>query len=517
MTEDIVQNSIFETLFDKWRRRKWLIVICFFSVFGAITSLVLALPPLYKSSTTILFGQDSIVESYIRETVPNELELRLGIVRQAVMSRAQLQDVIDSFALYPELRTRASPESVINRFRKDIDIQQRASTQPQWGQNSNFIITISYQGWDPELTARVANDLAARYEAETERIRTSQATRTTEFILEQLTAAKTEFEIQESRINDFKNAHMGELPEQQQINLATLERLNSELRLNGEKQIQLLNYRDDLIFGTGTGSQSEGAIGLTGTLRLDRLKRDLTDLQLRYTENYPGVIRLKKEISDLELELASEPDLINSGNLQQTSLQQQRRDPVQIDMELNNLKQGEAILRENILELVTRIEDTPRIDQQLRRFANDYETTREEYLSLQKSLQEARLAESLEIQQNQQVKILEMAIPIDFPVAPNKLRLIVMGLMAAIGIAGAAVLLTEQMDKSFHSISDIRRFTRVPVLANISEIHSAGEKWMITMRSILGLILVIAFVVALSWFSYLFGESGQQLVWAISG
>ena len=512
MTDDMFQQSVIETLIDKWRRRKWLILIIFSTVLGVIGGLTMALPPLYMSSTTLLFGQDSIAKSYVREPVPNELELRLGIVRQAVMSRAQLQEIIDTFDLYPALRATMPPQSVINRMSKDIDIVQQASSQPQWGQNSNYIITISYRGWDPELTARVANDLAARYETESERLRTTQAIRTTEFIQEQLAVAKAQFEIQEKRINDFKNEHMGELPEQQQINLATLERLNSELRLNGEKQIQLLTHRNELIFGAGSGDQPDAVTGLSGALKLDRLKRELTELKTRYTENYPGVIRLENEIRELALALENAPQEPAQENVEQF-----QSDPIQIDLNLQSLKQEEKALRASISELVARIEHTPKIDQQLKRFANDYEATRDEYLSLQKSLQDARLAESLETQKNQQVKIMERAIAPDFPVGPNRMRLLVFGFMAAIGFAGAAVVLAEQMNSTFHTVADIRRFTRVPVLANIPEIHTIGGKLKVTMRSILLLVLITAVVIALSWYSYSVGKTAEQLVLLISG
>ena len=43
----------------------------------------------------------------------------------------------------------------------------------------------------------------------------------------------------------------------------------------------------------------------------------------------------------------------------------------------------------------------------------------------------------------------------------------VLGLLAAIGAAAAAVLLAEQFDTTFHSLDELRTFTAVPVLASI--------------------------------------------------
>ena len=49
-----------------------------------------------------------------------------------------------------------------------------------------------------------------------------------------------------------------------------------------------------------------------------------------------------------------------------------------------------------------------------------------------------------------------------------------MGLLLAIGAAVAAVLVAEQMDSSFHSLDDLRHFTRVPVLASIPAIDAGS-------------------------------------------
>ncbi len=513
MTEELANRSIIDAAIEQWRRRKWLLIVCFLSVFSVIVSLALALPPLYRSSTTILFGQDNITESLVKTGVENELELRLGIIQQAVLSRGQLQEMVDAFDLYAPMKKHDPPESIINRLRKDIKIEQRASAQPQWGKDSTYAITISYQGWDPDLVAKVANDLAARFKSENERIRINRAARTTQFINEQLDEAKKQFMAQENRINTFRNEHLGGLPEQQLVNMATLERLNAELQLNGEKQVQLLNRRDSMLFGVNASGQASSAAGLTGSLRLERLKRDLAEMQNRYTDNYPGIIRLKSEINTLEQELAEKGET----GAKNDDLQLSGQNPADIDRELMALKKTERNLRNSIAALTRKIEEVPKIDQQLKRFTYDYDTSKDEYLALRKLYQDAQLAQSLETQQDQQFKIIEVAIPPNFPVAPDRFRLMFIGFIFAAGFAGAVLLLVEQLDRSFHSISDIRRFTRIPVLASVARIQTRGDRWRRMTRFGLVSILVVAGLVVVTSFSYYAGKNAEQLVWTISG
>jgi polysaccharide chain length determinant protein (PEP-CTERM system associated) len=511
MKDEIMNSPLTDAVLEKWRRRKWLMISCFFLAFSVAASFVLALPSLYMSTTTIQFGQDGFGDSLVKGATPSELELRLGMVTQSVLSRDQLQEVIDVFNLYPSLRLKDPAESVIKRFRKDISIDQRTVTLSQRGQNPTYSLAISYQGWDPDLVARVANDLAVRFKSENEKFRTDQAVRTTEFLRTQLEEGKARYSAEEKRINEFKNAHMGELPEQQAINLATLERLNSELRLKGEKEVQLLSRRSDLLFGSNSGTQNSSVNGLTGSLRLDRLQRDLTEMKLHYTPSYPGVIRLTQEIDKLKQELQASPAAKKSDPVRQAI-----QNPAEIDLELATLKKEESALAATIGELVARIDDMPLVDQQLKRLTSDYDSARDGYLSLQKHYQDARLTESLEQQQSQQFNVLEVAIPPYFPAAPNQRRLLLMAFLMAIGVSGGAGLFAESMDRSFHSAAAIRRFTNIPVLAVIGDIQTRGDKWRHAIQYPLVGAVVIAVIIIMAKFSHTLGTQAQQLVWLLA-
>jgi polysaccharide biosynthesis transport protein len=511
MTDEIPGNSLLGGLLEKWQRRKFLIVSCALLVFSAAAGYVLAMPSLYKSTTTMLFGQENISESLVRENVSNELELRLGLVTQAVLSRDQLQEVIDAFDLYADLRMEATAEAVIRRIRQDIDIEQTAATQPQWGQNSAYTVSISYQAWNPQLAADVTNEIAARFQAENERLHIGQAARTTEFIKAQLEDARARFSAEEQRVNEFRDAHMGQLPEQEAINLATLERLNSTLRQQAEKETQLVARRNDLLFGVNGQTPATGAAGLTGGMRLTRLEQELAELKQDHTDSYPGVIRLEQDIAQLKLELEDEKNTRPaSGARPQTG------SPAAIDQELATLRREQAATKASIQELVDRIADMPRTEQELTHLAYEHDAAREAYLSLQKLYQEARLAESLVIQQNRQFKILEMAIPPDYPEAPNQASLLVMSLMLAMGLAGGAGLLAEQLDKSFHSSAALRQLTTIPVLAVVPNIRTTADRARSLTKTLLISALLIVGIVALNSWSNYAGSNAHQVVWSLA-
>src|SRR5207244_10344461 len=109
--------------------------------------------------------------------------------------------------------------------------------------DATVAFTISYQGGDPRTVSLVANTLASLYIEENLKARERQATGTAEFLKVQLEDTKKRLDDQEQRVSEFKRRHMGELPQQMETNLGTLERLHTQLRLNADGQIRAAERR----------------------------------------------------------------------------------------------------------------------------------------------------------------------------------------------------------------------------------------------------------------------------------
>ena len=103
-------------------------------------------------------------------------------------------------------------------------------------------------------------------------------------------------------------------------------------------------------------------------------------------------------------------------------------------------------------------------------------TAKDLYESLLKRYQEAQIAENMEERQKgEQFRILDAAVVPNRPVGPNRLKLILAGLIVSCGLAAAIVCLAEQLDTSFRSVGDLRAFTRVPVLVRIPRIVTKAD------------------------------------------
>ena len=149
----------------------------------------------------------------------------------------------------------------------------------------------------------------------------------------------------------------------------------------------------------------------------------------------------------------------------------------QADAELRSLKGEEQRLRADVAALEQRVAEGPRREQELSRLTRDHEATKEYYRSLLSRLGDARLGETTEERRRgEQFRILEAAVPAMQPIAPRRVRLLIMGAIVSM-VAGAVIILAaEQIDTSFHSVRDLRAASSLPVAAAIPLIVTATER-----------------------------------------
>src|SRR5881398_2849649 len=228
-----------------WSRRKWLAILAFAAPMAAAASLITFLPNLYRSTATVLVDRQQIPETFVRSTVTSALETRLQTISQEILSRSRLEALITRFALYPDLWTQAPSEEVIKRMRGDIKLELKG-IELRGASQATVAFTISYQGSEPGTVSLVTNTLASFYIEENLKARERQATGTAEFLKVQLEETKKRLDDQERQVSEFKRRYLGELPQQMETNLATLERLHAQIRLNADTQTRAAERRQAL-------------------------------------------------------------------------------------------------------------------------------------------------------------------------------------------------------------------------------------------------------------------------------
>jgi protein tyrosine kinase modulator len=525
------QSVGLEFLVGLWGRRKWIALLVFGAVFAAAVSITVSLPDLYRATATVLVQTQHVSEDLVRSTVSNELETRIQTIREDVMSRARLGELITHLGLYPELRAKGEPfDAIIERMRKDIDLDLN-SAAAAGTRAPTIAFAIKYTGRDPQTVAQVANMMASLYVAENTKIREGQAVRTAEFLKAQLADIKKELDAQERRSTEFNLSHIGELPQQVAANLASLERLNTQLRLNGENQVRAMDRREryerqlaELGPAAPPPVAADPARG-PGSQEVEKLKLELEQLLRKYTEQYPEVIRVRADLANLERQI-SERSVPANTSAKPSEAAASSVDPrtrllqaiADADAELNALKKEETAFRQAIGSYEQRVENVPKRQEEVEALSRDSATTKDRYDTLLKRYEEAQLAASLEQGQKvEQFRILDAAIPPREPAAPSRMRLFAIGFCLALAAAVGSVLLLEKLDTAFHTIDELRASVTVPTLFSIPRILTAVDtrrRW--RRVALTAVSIVIGMALLISGSRYL-ASNNEQLVRLTAG
>jgi polysaccharide chain length determinant protein (PEP-CTERM system associated) len=460
-----------------WRRPGWILLPILIGL-GAAFALLRVLPPTYEAGTLVEVQKQKVPADYVKATVTTSMEDRIRTIEQQVSNRENLERLIAELRLYPELRKRASMADAVERARRDMKVQKQGDS----------IFTIVFHYKDPVKTAQAANRVAELFIADSLQQRETQAQGTSSFLETELEATKKRLEIQEGRIAAFKRLYMGQLPEQSDTNLKMVETLQSKLEIDmaalDKAEQRKLYIQGQIAQGRDAALPprvSAGPVAPPPPSRLELARGELANLLAQYTERHPDVIRKREEVAFLERE-EREKKSAPAPIVEEPVRAAPKVDPLLrseldgVDLEIRSLQSERERILTQIAGLQGRLENVPRIEQQLLSLTRDYDNIKKSYDSLLEKRINARLAENLEkSQQGEQFRILEKAIPPDLPSGPNKLLIWLAGLAGGSVMGIALALLREQTDHTYADPESLQAaFPGVPILATIPLFTSAA-------------------------------------------
>ncbi|MEE9563222.1 MAG: Wzz/FepE/Etk N-terminal domain-containing protein [Thermoanaerobaculia bacterium] len=443
-----------------WKRKLWVLVFLVLGLAGGILALK-SLPPMYEASTMILVEAQKVPEEYVKTTVTSNLSERLRTIQELITNRENLERIVRDLDLYPELRQVAPMEEVVARARRALTISvERGRT-----------FRVTFRGKDRFEVAKAANRIAERFLLENLRVRESQAERTSEFLEVELGEIREQLEEQEEKVSRFRISHEGELPEQRQTNLVAIARLEGELAANREA-VENAEIRQLLLESQLRSVGGQGVTPRESGSRLSELRLQLTELKSRFTDRHPDVIRLEREIAELQARSPEPADPKKTAPREEVNFELAAQMDV-LEREFERLGSERDQILVEIARLQERLKRTPRVQQELVILTRDYDNLRDGYQDLLSKRLEARLAENLEKrQQSEQFRILERAVPPGRPYSPNKKLCLGLGLLVGLALGVGSAILREETDQTFIDPQSLQSvFPGVVVLASIPEIE----------------------------------------------
>jgi protein tyrosine kinase modulator len=494
------------------RRRWWIIIpFCLCIIIGII--LAFALPKYYKSETTILIRPPKVPNDYVQSVVTMDIDSRLETFEQQILSRPNLEKIMKDFNLYtePQFMTFFVEDKIADMHKRiKVDLLRRQIPGRIGGA---YAFKISFEGKEPEKVMEVTNALASYFIDENIRFRETEAIGTSNFLDEELVPIRKELVEKEKELKEYREKYMYELPEQLRTNMSMLTRLEEQLKaketvlLDAKNKLAMLDdqiSQGALLFGQGATVSSDGRIvsDFGHSISLDQAKAMLAYLETRYTEKHPDIMRIKKIISDLE---ANKKENNNgTSDVSQYIPQRSKMEIEHIKVNINTLTTDIAKLKAQIHVFRSRIENTPKREQELKLSERDYNNIRATYdLLLNKKL-EAEVSVNMEKkQQGEKFQIFYPAGIPEKPVFPNMKILFLLTLVAGPNIGLGLVFLLEYLDTSFRSPKDIESGLGFSVLATIPLIFDQKYKRRQRMNQVLSVVSITLSFILLSAFAVL--------------
>jgi uncharacterized protein involved in exopolysaccharide biosynthesis len=504
---------------------------------AAIISYVL--PNSYKSTATILILNQQIPSALVPSTVTTYAEERIQAITQEVTSRSRVLKLVEKYNLLPEKAKKLTTEELVDAIRKRISLRTiNAEANKESGGSPvqlTIAFTLSYEDEDPKKAQAVTNEVVSFYLEKNLESREKVARGTTEFLTEQLRQEKNRMdELQTSRAA-FQKEHMEELPEYLALNMQKLERSyqrmsDVELQIrSAEEQRSVLKANQAMLdpYTGGAASkvltpserlqqvqldrahalsrysgshpsvkadeqeiallESEGKTGRGYDLMTEKLKAaesKLTNLKSTYTEKHPEVLSTEREIKRIKDRLAEMENEKETGS-KTTKLSSAPTNTAYITLQseldklavtIASLQTEKKQLEKDTKNLLGKLQAMPQIAKQFTEMDLEYQAAKSNYGSIEQKLLAAKVSQGMEEEKKgESFQVVEPAFLPEKPDKPNRLAIMLVGTVLALGLSVGAAALREFSDKRIHDLEALQKISRFPVISIIPSIITAAD------------------------------------------
>lgn len=503
---------------------------------------VFGLPPVYRSTATILIEQQEIPQELVRSTITSFADQRIQVTSQRVMTRANLIGIIRKYDLYPKDQATEPMETLVERMRDHIVLKMVSADvrDPRSGQATQATIAfaLSFDYGVPDLAQKVVNELVSLYLNENAKTRSEAATETSAFLADEVNRLSKNISQLEGRLAQFKQRNVNELPELAQMNMQLLDRTerdvvetDRDLRTLRERkafmETQLAQMQPETAVYTQSGERIMGPsdrlrhlqtryLGMAATYGEDypdliRMRREMdalrqqvgrdvetvngqqllverrAKLQLeieevtkRYSAEHPDVRKLERELAALEraaqdVQAASFPAKATDG-ASNPAYMQLRTQLETTSAEMDALEAKKLLLSGKITEFEIRIGKTPTVEREFRELTRDYDNAWAKYKELRAKQMEAELANTMENEsKGERFTLIEPAESPERPISPNRLAISILGLIVSVvgGVGTAAI--SESMDRTVRGAKGVAAILHSLPLATIPLIETLAS------------------------------------------
>ena len=487
---------IYEWLRAIWRRR-WIALTVAWAVCGFAWIIVLTLPDKFEASAKVYVDARTALRPVLEGiAIDADYDSQLSLVREALLSRPQLEAVARQTNLDANAKDREQLDALIGQLQQEILVVATVTQRQDGTPSRDTMYSIVYQHPDRDTSLDVVRTLLDNFVEGTLSGNRSGADEAEKFLSSQIADLEKRLSDSEARLADFKKRNVGMLPGEERGDYFS--RLETEMNLLQQAETSLAvaaSRREELRrqlaaarqFVPGTASSSgsaPGGVSADLSVRVLEAEARLEDLLLRYTDKHPEVLALKQTIAELKTRESKEMADLARGGAGTGAIRSLNVNPVfqqiqvqlsQVEVELASFRGAASRHRSEIANLRRFVNSAPEVEQEFARLNRDYGVTKAQYETLVGRLEQARVTDDAAQSGIVRFEVIEPPRADLAPVWPQRTLFMAAALILGIVAGLAAALLPHFVRPTVGDTTALGDLTGLPVLGSVSAIRTPSQ------------------------------------------
>ena len=447
-----------------WRHR-WKAVLLIWLVALTGWAGLRLLPDRYISTARIYADADAVLGMLLRGiAIDNSPAAQVDVLQRTLVSRPNLERVIDRTALSQRIASGQDREQIISTLARDL----------RFGSPSRNRFAVEYVDTDPRIAQEVVQHVVNLFLELASGSDRRQMDNARTFLVQQLEAYERQLREAERRRAEFTTRYQDLLV----LNGSTsrLDAVRIRIQAVRGELSDAISRRDLLkeqIAAIPAATKAAPAPASAATLEAERR---LIVLRQRYTDQHPEVAAARaavvaaRSVGDTDRTAAAAPRT-------DTTREQLVGRIVDTDSQIASLQRQLRDLEAQSNQLEKMARDAPEVQAEFASLDRDYNMIRQKYEELLGRREAVNIADAARTGGDRVT--LQVVDPPTFPTSPaspKRLLLAAVVLVAALGAGGALLFLLVQLDTSFYTIRDLRGIG-IPVLGAISAPSRGRLRW----------------------------------------
>lgn len=436
-------------------RYRWLLIPTILCLIAGIAASFL-LPAVYRSTATLLVESPQLPEDVVGSQDLDIVDQRIAKIRQQVLSRPRLIELIQKHRLYTDERSGKSLSEIIEKMRDATTIESVSSElqRATGGRSTTIAFALNFDYKTAQQAQAVAQDMVEEVMLLDATKSSEQATNTVQFLTEQATALQSQIGELETSIEAIKAQNglalssagavfMGGSGGSYDAQIIALQRDNALLSAQREAR-KSSDDRDPMVAG------AEAALAAA---------------RARYSDDHPDIAFAKRRLAEAKRLAAANlsklpPDMtdqqIASNNAQISALQSAKAQELGRMSAAQNAQARAPLVQEQIAQQ----------QQKLDGLNKQYESVSTRLLAAEAG------AKAESEQKGERLSVIDPPVVPERPNSPNRPLLIAGGLGFGLGFGLFLVLLVELYYRPIRDMLDIRAVTGAMPLVSIPTIDA---------------------------------------------